>query len=168
MPRRTTRAATARNLQSRQASLREAIAQENEGVLWYDPRLVPPGMVYGWIRRAVMNQEDAFTIRTRQQSGWQPVPADRHPELTTQGWGLPSEIQRPYIEIAGLILCEIPERLFKKNQERERIKAFEATRMPHLQDLGDQKVNKDLPVWNESETAFERVTAERVREQFKE
>lgn len=168
MPRRATRASTARNLQSREADMREMMAQESQGVLWFDPRKVPNGYIYGWIRRAVNNEEDAYTIRTRQMSGWKPVPSDRHPELTTAGWGLPSEIQRNYIEIAGLLLCEIPKRIFDRNREAQKLMAFEATRMPHIEDLGDKAVSKELPMWSDSKTGFEQVTVQRVKEAFKE
>ena len=168
MPRRATRAATARNYQSRSADMREMITQEAQGVLWFDPKWQPPGMTYGWIRRAVNNEEDAYTIRTRQQSGWKPIPADRHPQMSVQGWGLPSETQKNYVEIAGLIWCEIPTRLLERHKAAQKMMAFEATKMPHIEDLGDQAVSKELPMFDESQTAFERVTTERVKQAFKE
>lgn len=158
MPR-VSRAATARNYQSRKASQREAIQTENQGVLHVDPRRIPEDKEYAWVRRAVLNQEDALNIRTRQMQGWKPVPADRHPELTTEGWGLPGETVKAYIEVAGLILCECPKREATKRKLLQREEALDAIDLKHLAE-GDKQA-RDLPVFNESEDYLETISSPR-------
>lgn len=173
MPRRaqarqTTRASTSRGHQSRNAAMRELMTKEAQGVLWYDATKTPPGMKYGWIAIAVNNQGHTLNIITRQQSGWKPVPADRHPELTLESWGLPTDNKSGRIEVSGLLLCEIPIVTFEAHKELQEMMAFDALKMPHIQDLGDSRVAKELPMFDESETNFERVTTEKAREMFKE
>ena len=117
------------------------------------------------------NEEDSYTIRTRQMSGWKAVPAERHSEFSTAGWGIPSETQKNYIEISGLILCEIPQRVYDRNRQAQNLLAFEATKMPHVQEMGDQAVSKLLPMVDigaGSSTSLESVTMERAKELFKE
>jgi len=156
--------------------MREMMMQEGQqNLLWYDERKIPPGMKYGWIRRAVYDFQDQLNVRSRQQSGWKPVPADRHPELSVEGWGLPNEVQRSYIEVAGLVLCEIPLRVFKRHQDYQAMLAMQAIQLPHIQDLGNPAA-KDLPMWGESTEAIERVRSSveiqtrrpEDREEFKE
>lgn len=155
-PARTTRVATARNLQSRQAAMREMISVEQRGMLWWDDSRRPAGVTYGWIRRAVRNEEDSLNIRERQMQGWMPVPPDRHPELGVTAWGLPSEIQKNYIEVGGLILCQCPTRDFNRRKDLQDMMAHESVKMKHIEpDPGA----RDLPVFRDKETGttFEQV-----------
>lgn len=157
MPR-VSRAATQRNYQSRKASQREAIQVENQGVLHIDLSKIPPDKEYAWIRRAALGQEDALNIRTRQMQGWKWVPAERHPELTTEGF-LPGEATKSYIEVAGLVLCECPKRDAQRRRLAQREEALDAIDLKHLAE-GD-KAARDLPVFNDSVDHIETIASPR-------
>jgi hypothetical protein len=160
---RQTRANSERNLQSRKAEARKAPQNEERDPLWLPP--APAGFTYGWIRRAVLNQEDAFNIRERQMGGWKPVPSSRHPEMMPEGWGLVLGEQKGYIENAGLLMCECPTHLLKKRKDLERQLTASRLRMPHIE--MDSKTR--APTFDDSKVGFERVVTEKVGgEEFKE
>ena len=46
---------------------------------WVDPRIIPEGMVYQWNRISVYNQPDVQNQVLNANTGWTPVPSDRHP-----------------------------------------------------------------------------------------
>lgn len=153
---RATRANTQRNMQSRKAEERRAPETEERDSLWLPP--APPGMTYGWIRRAVLNQEDAYNIRERQMGGWKPIPSSRHPDMMPEGWGLVLGEQKGYIENAGLIACECPTHLLKKRQKL--VDQLNESRLKGKQFELDPRTK--TPTWDKSETGFERVVTEKV------
>lgn len=156
MPR-SSRVTQQRNTQSRRSESRQPVQDEERSVLWFDPRIVPPGMTYGWIRRAVLNQEDAFNIRQRQMQGWKPVPSDRHPEMNPEGWGLVQGAALGYIEVAGLILCECPTVDLERRKRAQDQQTAAALRMPHI----EMDKNSRAPTFDDSKVGFERVVTEK-------
>lgn len=161
---RATRAQTTRNTQSRGAQVRKAPENEQRDPLWLPPS--PPGMTYGWIRRAVLNQEDAYNIRERQMQGWKPVPSDRHPEMNPEGWGLVLGEAKGYIENAGLVLCECPTHLLKQRKALQDQMTASRLKMPHI----EMDSRTRAPTFDDSKVGFERVVTERVNDdaEFKE
>lgn len=156
--RETSRASQMRSTQERQAAMRALADQEQKGMLWWNDALRPPGMVYGWIRRAVNNEQDQLNVTSRQQSGWMPVPPERHPELTGVNWGLPTDNKRSYIERAGLVLCEIPLHIYEAHKDLDRLRRFEALKMPHIEQMTNKEVEQILPMFDAgSKTNFEAV-----------
>lgn len=155
--RETTRASQMRTTQERQATMRALAEQEQKGMLWWNDALRPRDMQYGWIRRAVGNEQDQLNVQSRQQSGWMPVPPERHPELTGVNWGLPTDNKKSYIERSGLILCQIPMHIYEAYQDLKKMRNFEALKMPHIEQMTNKEVEKILPFWNESKTNFEAV-----------
>ena len=87
-----TRANTQRNSQSRGAQARKAPENEQRDPLWLPPS--PEGMTYGWIRRAVLNQEDAYNMvhvmEDIKESGWMPTePMNVPPRHPDRNWSPP-------------------------------------------------------------------------------
>jgi hypothetical protein len=114
-------------------------------------------MCYGWLRRAVYNEQDAANVTSRQQTGWRAVPPDRHPELTGAGWGLTTDAAKPYIERSGLVLCEIPVVYYEAHKKLQAKENFESLRMPHIEQMTNPDAEKNLPMWDQSKTGFEKV-----------
>lgn len=62
----------------------------------------PDGWSYEWKRKTVLNQEDpTYEIQLR-QTGWEPVPASRHPDM------MPLGSKSETIERRGMVLMERP------------------------------------------------------------
>lgn len=101
----------------------ERMAEINE----FDPNLgadplhipkewVPPGMRYRWARESCLNEPDnARMVQIRKQH-WQPVPADRHPQLISESFFRESNKLNGFIHYKGLLLVERPEELCKREE----------------------------------------------------
>jgi hypothetical protein len=95
-----------RSNSSRDAMIRRNLRMQYQDPLYVDPADIPPDMEYMWIRDSVLNQPDAYRYAQCKRKGWEPVPADRHPEfMTTHDERSPSHV-RGFIYFRGLILCE--------------------------------------------------------------
>lgn len=77
-----------------------------------DQTLVPQGMTYEWKRKTMFGQEDTENLITLEHNGWEPVPADRHPELMGRRAIAGQEICR-----GGLMLMERPEEITDEARE---------------------------------------------------
>src|SRR5258706_4236597 len=96
---------------------RQAALEEESDMLHIPPELVPDGMRYNWKTYSVFGQQQARRYGRYQATGWQPVPASRHPGLfTPKGY-------EGDIEYDGLILMEKPEELCRQTEAREFQKA---------------------------------------------
>jgi hypothetical protein len=58
-------------------NIRDSIKHYQKGVTYIPPEIIPPGMVYGWIENAVLNQPTQSMERAVRM-GWTPVPSSRH------------------------------------------------------------------------------------------
>lgn len=151
-----TRSASTRAATSRQAEMRQRPSNEFQSALYIDPRLVPKGMTYRWVREANLNQPDGNNVARSLQSGWRPVPADRHKEFAIPSIpGLTDHLDQTLIRRGGLLLCERPTR--EVEQERR-----------YIEQMNDQAVNGSdyrdkeedgVPRFDDSVTAIEQVTA---------
>jgi len=98
---------------------RQAALEEESDMLHIPPELVPDGMRYNWKTASVFGQQQARRYGRYQATGWEPVPASRHPGLfTPKGY-------EGDIEYDGLILMEKPEELCRQTEAREFRKARE-------------------------------------------
>lgn len=100
---RKTRAAT-----TRKAGTRATPRAGYRSRLYVDPEMIPRGMRYRWVRETNLNEPDDARITDMMMIGWQPVPADRHPEMIPPP--LPGREKEPpqVIRRGGLILMERP------------------------------------------------------------
>lgn len=67
---------------------------------YVDPRIIPAGMSYEWKRESVHGQPDNEHWIELRENHWTPVPAARHPELSTKN--------ETVIRRGGTVLCERP------------------------------------------------------------
>jgi hypothetical protein len=72
----------------------------------FDLTLRPQGMTYEWKRKTIFGQEDQENLINLEQNGWEPVPSERHPELSGRRAVAGAEIVR-----GGLVLMERPEEI---------------------------------------------------------
>jgi len=90
----------------RAAELRGHLGNLDEGQdeFHFDPNMVPDGWSYEWKTQKVLGQENpAYTVALR-RTGWEPVPASRHPEMMPPG-------ATGHIERKGMVLMERPKEI---------------------------------------------------------
>ena len=80
---------------------------------WYDETKRPAGQAYQWIPVTILGQDNRQHVIEMNRYHWQPVPADRHPEITGEGGG-------KTIVIGGQMLMERPQYLSDESREEER------------------------------------------------
>lgn len=87
---------------------------------WYAQ--APAGWTYEWKTFSVWNKEYPQYQVALARTGWSPVPAARHRDLTYPGYAAENII------IDGLILMERPQEITDRVRKRERAKAIEQVR----------------------------------------
>ena len=113
---------------------RQAALEEESDMLHIPPELVPDGMRYNWKTASVFGQAQARRYGRYQATGWEPVPASRHPGLfTPKGY-------EGDIEYDGLILMEKPEELCRQTEAREFQKARQQVQAKEQQLRGGEGV----------------------------
>jgi len=73
------------------------------------------GYTYRWVRVAMLGASDARNISAAFREGWEPVRIEEQPQfrfLTD-----PNSRFKDNIEVAGLLLCKIPEELMEQRRE---------------------------------------------------
>jgi hypothetical protein len=83
------------------------------------PELVPDGWDYEWKRWSVFNKEDPHYINSLRRTGWDFVPATRHPTYVPMGSADAIIIQD------GMVLMERPAEISKIMRSRDKMKAAE-------------------------------------------
>jgi hypothetical protein len=107
----------------RAAEIMGHLPDENEAVDPYDvSELQPDGYAYQWKVKTVLGQELPQRQLQQAKTGWEAVPAGRHPELMPHGW------KGSAIEREGLILMERPTVIEEEMQRRERKEARDLVR----------------------------------------
>lgn len=89
---------------------------------------IPESWKYMWRRTSTYGKEDPqYQVRLA-QTGWRPVPADRHPEMMPSTGG-------PYhtIDRDGMRLMEIPQQIYDLLAQKEQRKAIEQVRVKTAQ-----------------------------------
>lgn len=84
---------------------------------YIDPRIIPDGWGYEWKTLTVLGAENPGYQVSIAQSGWEPVPASRHPEM------MPTGYTGGTIDRDGMRLFERPSVIIEKAKARELRKA---------------------------------------------
>lgn len=97
---------------------------EQDGVdeFYVNPNMQPDGWTYEWKRRLVYNAEDPAYQVALSNTGWEPVPAGRHPEF------MPSDWKGKTIERKGMVLMQRPQVITNMIKERDRKNAIQPVR----------------------------------------
>lgn len=82
----------------------------------------PDGWTYEWKRASLVNQPDTQHQMALRQTGWQAVPAHRHPDMVPIGWSGEA------IERKGMLLMERPSVVTDKFRLNERRRASQQVR----------------------------------------
>ena len=103
----------------RAAEVRGNVGSMDEGVddFYIDMREVPDGWTYEWKRRTIAGQEDPAYQVSLARMGWEPVPAERHPNM------MPLNGRYATIERKGMMLMERPMELSQEARSIELRKA---------------------------------------------
>jgi hypothetical protein len=108
--------ATPRPRMDRTAETREAAERPKE---WQPATLLPepdkqPGYSYRWIRVSVQGKDDPRNLSGKLREGWEPVRIEEQPQFAMLVD--PSSRYKDNIEVAGLLLCKIPERFMAQRK----------------------------------------------------
>lgn len=100
------------------------IGDEGEDKFHVPEHLIPDGWKYQWRRVSSYGKEDPQYQVKIAQTGWRPVPAERHPEMMPSSGG-------PYytIDRDGMRLMEIPAEVHKLLAARDQRRAIEQVRI---------------------------------------
>ena len=87
---------------------------------WQRPETLPqpikqPGYAYRWIRVSIANQADARNVSSKIREGWEPVRIEEQPQF--QMLVDPNSRFKDNIEVAGLLLCKIPEEFVEQRSQ---------------------------------------------------
>jgi hypothetical protein len=100
----------------RAAELRGHIQNFDDGIDKFSTPAAPDGWTYEWKRKTVMGWEDPSYMSNLTRTGWEPVPASRHPEMMTKG-------HVGSIERDGQVLMERPAEISDEVRRLELLKA---------------------------------------------
>ena len=74
-----------------------------------------PGYAYRWIRVSMVGQSDAQNVSSKLREGWEPVRIEEQPQFKMLVD--PNSRFKDNIEVAGLLLCKIPEEFMQQRKE---------------------------------------------------
>ena len=74
-----------------------------------------PGYSYRWIRVASMGNADPKNVSSKMREGWEPVRIEEQPKF--QMLIDPNSRFKDNIEVAGLLLCKIPEEFMEQRKK---------------------------------------------------
>ena len=100
----------------RAAELRGHLGDSDDGVDKFYAPPAPDAWEYEWKRKSVMGWEDPAYMNNLIRTGWDPVPATRHPEMMQKGY-------TGAIERDGQVLMERPKEISDEVRRREVMKA---------------------------------------------
>ena len=152
---RASRMAQTRAAESREAGQRKRPETHFQSKLFVPKDKIPTGMTYAWVRESTLNEPDPDNMTDRMIRGWQPVPANRHPEMVPPPLPGYEGMEVTVIRRGGLILCECPTRdVEERNADRE------LENIETLQDVAwTGQADPNLPRIDDSSVGFERVTS---------
>ena len=86
---------------------------------WMNPELLPEpdkevGFSYRWVRVSMMGQHDARNLSSKLREGYEPVRIEEQPKFRLLVD--PTSRYKDNIEIAGLLLCKIPEEFLEQRK----------------------------------------------------
>lgn len=88
--------------------------EEGTDKFYISPNMVPDGWTYEWKRRTILGQEDPAYQVALARTGWEAVPARRHPEMMPANW------KGETIEREGLMLMQRPKEITDRIEELDR------------------------------------------------
>jgi hypothetical protein len=74
-----------------------------------------PGFAYRWVRVSTLNQADPRNISSKLREGWEPVRIEEQPKFRMMVD--PNSRFKDNIEVAGLLLCKIPQEFMAQRKE---------------------------------------------------
>lgn len=74
-----------------------------------------PGYAYRWIRVSMVGQADASNVSSKLREGWEPVRIEEQPQFKMLVD--PNSRFKDNIEVAGLLLCKIPEEMMAQRRD---------------------------------------------------
>ena len=95
-------------------------AQKERPKQWQRPETLPlpdkqPGYAYRWVRVSTLGQADARNISSKLREGYEPVRIEEQPQFKLLVD--PNSRFKDNIEVAGLLLCKIPEEFIAQRKE---------------------------------------------------
>ncbi|SRR5581483_1919428 len=100
---------------------------EGPDEFYVNPHDIPDGWSYEWKRRLTYGAEDPSYEVGLARTGWQPVPADRHPSYMPRGY------KGQAIERKGMVLMERPKQITDMVNANEHRKALAQVRQKEEQ-----------------------------------
>ena len=98
----------------------ESRANKERPKTWQPASTLPepdkqPGYAYRWIRVSMVGQADASNVSSKLREGWEPVRIEEQPQFKMLVD--PNSRFKDNIEVAGLLLCKIPEEMMAQRRE---------------------------------------------------
>lgn len=99
---------------------RETRADAERPKVWQPASTLPepdkqPGYAYRWVRVATNGEKDPRNISSKLREGWEPVSISEQPQFRMLVD--PDSRFKDNIEVAGLLLCKVPEELMKQRKQ---------------------------------------------------
>lgn len=112
--------------QIRESRKSESRMEEMRPTSWTPPTLLPDpdpedGWEFRWIRKSMLNFDDAINISTKFREGWEPVKASTQPKL--RYLNNPNGRFPDGLEIGGLLLCKTPAEFVTQRNDYYRTQA---------------------------------------------
>lgn len=135
---------------SRDANSRDENTRQKQ---WKPASLLPDparqeGWEYKWIRKSMMGVSDPTNMSKSLREGWEPCRMEDHPELMLAVDG--DAKNSGLVEIGGLILCKIPEEMFRQRQEYYSAQAQD--QMQSVDAQVDRENDPRMPLFKERQT----------------
>jgi hypothetical protein len=99
------------------------VLDEGADEFYINPAIIPEGWSYEWKLYSILNEEQSSYQVSLARTGWEPVPADRHPELMPRGTKEKTVMRR------GMQLMERPLEITMEAKQIEREKARRQVRI---------------------------------------
>jgi hypothetical protein len=95
-------------------------SQQERPKQWQRPETLPqpdrqPGYAYRWVRVSALGQADARNVSAKMREGWEPVRIEEQPQFKLLVD--PNSRFKDNIEVAGLLLCKMPEEMVQQRKE---------------------------------------------------
>jgi hypothetical protein len=99
---------------------RQSREQEERPKVWQPASTLPepekqPGFTYRWVRVSTLGVNDARNISAALREGWEPVSIEEQPQFKFMVD--PDSRFKDNIEVAGLLLCKIPRRVYGQRRK---------------------------------------------------
>ena len=107
-----------------------------------------PGYAYRWIRVSMVGQADASNVSSKLREGWEPVRIEEQPQFKMLVD--PNSRFKDNIEVAGLLLCKIPEELM--TQRRDYFAKKNRAQIESVDNNFMRENDPRMPLFNERKT----------------